>query len=160
MFMKSVRKTFGHGGNRLYANGVEFKSLLNIEIHFVLCSPDHFNGVSGPFPRGQFRAAGQNAGQTSVLFFYLSVFGSLITVFAFVFYFYNESNRFETSLQAANRKLVALSETDPLTQLPNRRSFRKNLNREWGRGVRDKTSLGVMMIDVDHFKMFNDYYGH
>ncbi|MEW6264397.1 MAG: diguanylate cyclase [Thermodesulfobacteriota bacterium] len=93
-------------------------------------------------------------------FFYFSVFGSQVTVFAFVLYFYSESNRFEQSLKAANSKLLKLSETDPLTQLPNRRSFNTNLDREWGKGIRNKSPLSLIMMDVDHFKKYNDCYGH
>lgn len=93
-------------------------------------------------------------------FLYFSVFGSILTTLMFVYYFYNESNRYEKSLREVNRRLLELSETDPLTQLPNRRSFNRNLEREWGKGIRNKTSLSAIMIDVDYFKMFNDYYGH
>ena len=95
----------------------------------------------------------------TVLFFF-SVIGSQATVFILVYYFYSESNRFEKSLKETNKKLHKLSETDPLTLLPNRRSFNRNLDREWGRGIRSKNPFAVIMIDVDHFKMFNDYYGH
>ncbi len=93
-------------------------------------------------------------------FFYFSVIGSLIIVFVFVLHFYHESNRFEESLKEANQKLIKLSETDPLTQLPNRRSFKATLDREWGKGIRSKNPLSVIMMDVDYFKMFNDCYGH
>jgi diguanylate cyclase (GGDEF)-like protein len=93
-------------------------------------------------------------------FFYFSVFGSLVTIFGFVFYFYSESNKFERSLEKVNLKLQKLSETDPLTQLPNRRNFYKNLEQEWGKGIRTKNHCAIIMIDVDNFKMFNDLYGH
>ena len=93
-------------------------------------------------------------------FFYFSVFGSQATVFVFVLHFYNESRRFEKALQAVNSKLLKLSKTDPLTQLPNRRSFDANLDREWGKGIRSRNPMAVIMMDVDHFKLFNDYYGH
>ncbi len=94
------------------------------------------------------------------LFFYFSVLGSLFTVFIFVLHFYNESNRLERSLTAVNNKLRLLSETDSLTQLPNRRALFANLDREWGRAIRNTTPLSLIMMDVDHFKWFNDQYGH
>lgn len=94
------------------------------------------------------------------VFFYFSVAGSLATVFAFVFYFYNESSRFEESLAEANRELFKLSETDSLTQLPNKRSFKASLDREWGKGIRSRHPLSVLMADLDYFKKYNDSYGH
>ena len=93
-------------------------------------------------------------------FFYFSVFGSLLTIFAFVFHFYNESNRNEKSLEDANLKLHKLSETDPLTQLPNRRCFYRNLEREWAKGIRNLSHCAVIMMDIDNFKAFNDLNGH
>jgi diguanylate cyclase (GGDEF)-like protein len=47
-----------------------------------------------------------------------------------------------------------------LTDIPNRRGFNERLDLEWGRAIRDKSSLGVLMIDIDHFKRYNDTFGH
>lgn len=66
----------------------------------------------------------------------------------------------EDELQDANRRLQALAEQDGLTGLANRRFFDNALLREAGRACQDKTSLGLLMIDVDWFKAFNDCYGH
>ncbi|MEY4750958.1 MAG: hypothetical protein RIQ60_3172 [Pseudomonadota bacterium] len=49
---------------------------------------------------------------------------------------------------------------DPLTGLANRRAMEEALLREYARTRRQGTPLSVMMVDVDHFKRFNDYYGH
>jgi diguanylate cyclase (GGDEF)-like protein len=49
---------------------------------------------------------------------------------------------------------------DPLTGLYNRRYMEESLERELRRSTRRKTSLGVIMLDVDHFKRFNDSFGH
>lgn len=49
---------------------------------------------------------------------------------------------------------------DPLTGLFNRRYFEETLQRELSRAARNKQPLGVMMLDVDHFKTFNDEHGH
>lgn len=66
----------------------------------------------------------------------------------------------EQELIRANRRLTALSEMDSLTELPNRRKFDKVLEREFRRTRRNQPSMALMMIDVDHFKNFNDLYGH
>ncbi len=57
-------------------------------------------------------------------------------------------------------KLAALAASDGLTGLANRRSFDERLQQEWARAARDGTSLALLMIDIDHFKKFNDHYGH
>ena len=49
---------------------------------------------------------------------------------------------------------------DHTTGLANRRSFEREFAREWRRAMREGVSLALVMIDVDHFKEYNDYYGH
>jgi diguanylate cyclase (GGDEF)-like protein len=63
-------------------------------------------------------------------------------------------------LDAANQELKRLSAIDGLTGIANRRLFDEHLQREWGRAQRNGTSLALLMCDVDHFKAYNDYYGH
>jgi diguanylate cyclase (GGDEF)-like protein len=63
-------------------------------------------------------------------------------------------------LAEANSKLEALSYTDGLTGIANRRSFDRMLTQEWKRGQRASKPLSLIMLDVDHFKHFNDLYGH
>jgi diguanylate cyclase (GGDEF)-like protein len=63
-------------------------------------------------------------------------------------------------LELANQQLELLSVTDPLTQLANRRRFDSYLSAEWQRACRLQQPLGLMMIDVDWFKNYNDRYGH
>jgi diguanylate cyclase (GGDEF)-like protein len=63
-------------------------------------------------------------------------------------------------LEAANQQLETLSATDGLTGLANRRSFDSYWAQEWQRAVRQGTALAVIMLDVDHFKAYNDHYGH
>lgn len=61
--------------------------------------------------------------------------------------------------QQADR-LEALSLLDALTDIPNRRRYDESLASEWARAKRDRTPLSLIMIDIDHFKEYNDYYGH
>lgn len=60
------------------------------------------------------------------------------------------------------RELVlrSLARTDPLTGLYNRRHFELEIEREWRRAMRSRFPVAAMMIDVDHFKDYNDTYGH
>jgi diguanylate cyclase (GGDEF)-like protein/PAS domain S-box-containing protein len=63
-------------------------------------------------------------------------------------------------LQAAYNKVEALSTIDSLTGLANRRRFDEHLEVEWRRSIREHTPLSMLLVDVDHFKSFNDSYGH
>jgi len=62
--------------------------------------------------------------------------------------------------RAATEKMSELVLTDPLTGLANRRHFDQTLASEWDRAAREKHPLAVIMIDVDHFKAYNDSHGH
>lgn len=64
------------------------------------------------------------------------------------------------ALEQANKKLENLSLTDGLTGIRNRRYLNKALSSEFSRAHREKEPLGVLLIDIDHFKRFNDQYGH
>ena len=57
-------------------------------------------------------------------------------------------------------RLGTLAIEDSLTGLANRRCFDERLKEEWARAYRDRSSLALLMIDVDHFKAYNDEYGH
>ncbi|EOA03593.1 MULTISPECIES: sensor domain-containing diguanylate cyclase [Herbaspirillum] len=63
-------------------------------------------------------------------------------------------------LERANRKLEALSATDGLTGVANRRRFDEVLVNELRRSVRSGHPLALLMLDVDYFKKYNDRYGH
>lgn len=66
----------------------------------------------------------------------------------------------EARLEAANIQLRQLTATDALTGIANRRGFDAALVSEWGRAAREGMKLSLLVIDVDHFKSYNDRYGH
>ncbi|TAK95569.1 MAG: GGDEF domain-containing protein, partial [Aquabacterium sp.] len=74
-----------------------------------------------------------------------------------------QSMRFQQErqeVQRLNAELDDMARKDALTGLANRRVFDEALRAEWDRARRNRASLALLMIDVDHFKRFNDRYGH
>ncbi len=72
----------------------------------------------------------------------------------------HELEAMRANLEASNAILRALSTTDELTNIHNRRSFTERLHVEWERAARLNTPLSLLMIDVDLFKAYNDSFGH
>ena len=71
-----------------------------------------------------------------------------------------ERQRAEEKLGQYRVALEALVRQDPMTGVANRRALTEALTAEWQRAMRTQSPLSVLMIDVDHFKAFNDRYGH
>ena len=63
-------------------------------------------------------------------------------------------------LEDANRKLALMSYVDAVTDVANRRSFEEQLKMEWRRSMRARSSLSLLMADIDGFKAYNDALGH
>lgn len=63
-------------------------------------------------------------------------------------------------LKTTNQDLERLSFTDGLTQISNRYFFERRYVQEWQRGLRERSPLGLVLIDIDQFKEYNDHYGH
>lgn len=63
-------------------------------------------------------------------------------------------------LEVARSEADRLARTDPLTGLENRRTFVEQLDREWARATRQGNPLACLMVDIDHFKLVNDTWGH
>ncbi|MCL2372547.1 MAG: diguanylate cyclase [Defluviitaleaceae bacterium] len=72
------------------------------------------------------------------------------------------SLRVKNQLQIVNQmsKIKHLSMTDTLTGVGNRHHFNTVMDKEWKLAVRNQTSLSFMMLDIDHFKKYNDAFGH
>jgi diguanylate cyclase (GGDEF)-like protein len=63
-------------------------------------------------------------------------------------------------LQRLNKSLVELSERDSLTRLFNRRTFDERAENAWKQAARNHEALAILIMDIDHFKLYNDCYGH
>ena len=68
--------------------------------------------------------------------------------------------RTHLTLRDQSRMLQRLAYLDGLTGVTNRRGFDEALLREWRIALRNETPLGLILMDVDHFKAYNDHYGH
>jgi diguanylate cyclase (GGDEF)-like protein len=68
--------------------------------------------------------------------------------------------RANADLAWANKKLSEIATTDALTGIANRRSFDAELSRRWEQATAARAPLSLLMVDVDHFKRFNDTHGH
>jgi diguanylate cyclase (GGDEF)-like protein len=66
----------------------------------------------------------------------------------------------ERELVATNDRLTVIASIDMLSGLANRRGFQNRLDFEWMKAQQYGSELSLLMIDVDHFKLFNDTYGH
>ena len=72
----------------------------------------------------------------------------------------SEINATKESLEKAIVELKSISETDPLTRIPNRRVYEQSLTREIALARRTNSELSLIIIDIDFFKDYNDHYGH
>ena len=66
----------------------------------------------------------------------------------------------ERDLLASNNRLSVIASIDTVSGLANRRGFQNRLDFEWHKADQTGTELALLMVDVDHFKLFNDNYGH
>ncbi|MEP0922185.1 diguanylate cyclase [Leptolyngbya sp. FACHB-711] len=66
----------------------------------------------------------------------------------------------EAALQQVNLELKRIANIDSLTQIANRRCFDEMLDQEWKRLRREQQPLALVLCDIDHFKLYNDRYGH
>ncbi len=71
-----------------------------------------------------------------------------------------ETLRDTTEQKLAQMALHSLAVKDGLTGLANRRSFDERLEADWLHAIREGSPLSLLLVDVDHFKLYNDTYGH
>jgi len=91
--------------------------------------------------------------EISLLFFTLNIILISSIIFTLFYYFVSSEEKLQEQLQV-------LANTDPLTEIPNRRSFFVLAHLEFERVKRGASPFTVLMIDIDHFKMINDTFGH
>jgi diguanylate cyclase (GGDEF)-like protein len=72
----------------------------------------------------------------------------------------DELKRINKELEEANKKLKIISQYDGLTGIFNRHTFDTKIREEWNRCKRHSMPLSLIMADIDHFKSFNDKFGH
>jgi diguanylate cyclase (GGDEF)-like protein/PAS domain S-box-containing protein len=92
--------------------------------------------------------------------------GTVTSIFG-VFIDTTEQKEIEHQLETANRQareaneaLEIIAHVDSLTGLPNRRGFNRTFDVEFRRAIRERVPISLIMVDLDHFKAFNDSYGH
>jgi len=68
--------------------------------------------------------------------------------------------RTQLTLKLQSDLLRAMARLDGLTGVSNRRKFDEDIDAAWRQGVREQTPLSLIMLDLDHFKRYNDHYGH
>jgi diguanylate cyclase (GGDEF)-like protein len=71
-----------------------------------------------------------------------------------------ERRRIHRELHQALAKMATLASVDSLTGVANRRTLDKHLAEKWGQAQRNQSTLALLLIDVDHFKQYNDEFGH
>jgi len=91
------------------------------------------------------------------IFLLLSAAGIVVVVFGLIRYI---SHVFVKDLKAAERQLIDFASRDFLTGLLNRREALARIEQEQSRAARKGSPLSVILLDIDHFKRFNDTYGH
>lgn len=148
-----------------YSSGLELR---------VTCSTFYFWAIGSAFYFFPRRVAAPNVVLVAVLYGAELVIGhqdfvairylvpmAALTVSALLIDRLNaERARLQHELESMIDTLDTQARTDPVTGLSNRREFERNLAREVARSERSGAPLTVLMIDLDHFKTYNDTYGH
>ena len=94
----------------------------------------------------------------------IAIFGiAMLASSAEVHRLFRDSETLRRELLASlesSHALEHLVRLDSLTEIPNRRLFEEELNKEWGIAERNNETLALIIADIDYFKEYNDYYGH
>ncbi len=91
---------------------------------------------------------------------YLAKGGSLLTSLTVLLSLLDHINTLYSQTAAASGVLASAARHDAMTGLLNRRGLDEAIGVEWRRSMREQQPLSLLLIDIDHFKRFNDHYGH
>jgi diguanylate cyclase (GGDEF)-like protein len=91
---------------------------------------------------------------------FTSIFGAFIVYSFRASHLQSKIQSAQAALEESNGRLSEIALLDGLTAIPNRRRFDQFLTVEWARSRRNRQPLSLLLIDVDHFKLINDTYGH
>ncbi len=128
-------------------------SVLSVNVLAILATGATSHG-SGPFVLG---AGVANEPRVAMLQGFLTL--NMMTVFA-VSVIQLEREAFQKRLQGAYARMEQLATIDPLTGVSNRRRFEEALQAVWQRAIQARSTVSLLMIDADHFKSYNDTFGH
>jgi len=155
--LRGTRFHLGEGITGSVASGNETIYLPDVEADPRFLQNKGISHVSGSFVGVPLRANGRLVGV-------MNLYRSKVEQFLPRELRLAEAIGAQAGLAIANARLYAQtleqSITDPLTGLPNRRALFARLEQEWSRSLRFGDQLSVLMIDLDHFKVVNDTYGH
>lgn len=130
----------GRAWKLLFGSATVLIPLFAMRGYHAWTNPDLFSQPNGPIPPNVIQ-----------LIVYTCVIGmSVMGPLGFILMFKERADREQRQLAA----------TDPLTGVLNRRAFMETARKEWSLSRRKNLPLTVMMIDIDHFKQFNDRFGH
>jgi len=180
IFNSAIQTTTAQGMNLLLADVTDgFPETLHIdpfskETDFILQSKFKYSKKLARFGNREWAiiatpTQGYIAERRGVLPYTIAIFGITFVIFGAVYTLgvmrrsaIIEETVLErtTDLNQAKKELEELALTDQLTNIANRRRFDESMAVEWKRSIREKTPISLMMIDIDHFKQFNDTYGH
>ncbi|MCG7497019.1 diguanylate cyclase [Vibrio sp. Of7-15] len=115
-------------------------------------------------PTQNYMSSRRTAAPWLAFVFSLTLFGAIVSILYMVIkrsqIILDKLRSQSMALKEAKEKLELASRTDSLTGVANRKYFEQYLKNEWERACTNKQSITVVLVDVDHFKAYNDRYGH
>lgn len=115
-------------------------------------------------PTQSYLSSRRTAAPWLAFIFFLTLFGAIVSILYMVIkrsqIILDKLRNQSIALKEAKEKLELASRTDSLTGVANRKYFEQYLQNEWDRACTNKQSITVVLVDVDHFKAYNDRYGH
>ncbi len=146
-----------------YASVIVGLSLLTIVVMPLIFVLGVVRLASG-YPPAQYFMLAWSAFIVGIMIYMVKVFGyfprTFLTENIFQITSLIEMVLLSLALSSRVNELKKQSQTDALTEIPNRRRFDEVLHQEFQRTLRNQQALSLLMIDIDHFKQFNDTWGH